>query len=452
MDVEIISREHIKPSSPTPVHLKTHKLCLLDQFTNHTYARRVLYCPLTQDLNLSSTLLDIDHVVAERLQLLKQSLSETLTLFYPLAGKMTDNFSVNCNDEGIPFVEARAKGSLNEFLKQPNLSLISRFVPEQSRKRIGEIAGEYVAKVQVTSFTCGGLAISACTSHMFGDGTTFSMFLKNWAAIARKNYEEAISPVFSASSLFPPTDEYPREATWIAQSNRFLKAGRGVTRRFVFDAEAIANLKAKAVSSYVQNPTRVEVVSAVLSKCVMAAIKPSSGSHKPTLLTHTVNLRRKAKPQISEYCTGNIVLRANALCKEEEVEFDELVRRLREAIMKPKGDFVKSLQGDEGFINLCKAIKDEDELCSSAADRIMFTSWCNFGFYNIDFGWGNPIWVSSVGSDGSITKAFNLIILIDTRLGNGIDAWVFLREEEMALLELDKELLAFASMDPSPLG
>jgi len=85
-------------------------------------------------------------------------------------------------------------------------------------------------------------------------------------------------------------------------------------------------------------------------------------------------------------------------------------------------------------------------------DFIEFTSWCNFGLYDIDFGWGKPMWVSLVGSNDDSEIVFrNLVILMDTRSGDGIEAWVVLEKEDMTMLAQDKELLAFASLDPSPI-
>ena len=84
------------------------------------------------------------------------------------------------------------------------------------------------------------------------------------------------------------------------------------------------------------------------------------------------------------------------------------------------------------------------------ADYFGFSSWCNFGFYEADFGWGTPIWVSSIGSSGSMFM--NLVILPDTRFGDRIEAWVTLDEQDMARLEFNPELLTFAYLDPSPLS
>ncbi|KAJ4715318.1 vinorine synthase-like [Melia azedarach] len=451
MEPEIISRESIKPSSATPLHLKTHKLCLLDQYRHHAYFPIVLYYPFNQEPNISDPT-QINHIVSERLQLLKQSLPETLSRFYPFAGKIKDNLSVDCNDEGIYFVEARVKSSLSDYFNQPNFANANyKFIPFDVKELSGSISGLHVAKIQVTTFAYGGLVICACLSHLFGDGITLNSFLKSWVATACKNAEEAERPNNDASSLFPQQEIYPKEATWTEMCKPFYRDGRFVSRRFLFDAKAIANLKDKVASSLVQNPSRVEAVSALLSRCIMTAFKGKFGSHRPILLTHTVNMRRKAKPLMPEYSMGNIVWTANALCTNEEPELDGLVGKLREAIMEINGDFLKSLQGDEGFLNLCEAAKNESALCSSAVERITFSSWCNFGLVDIDFGWGKPIWVSTIGIDGPVPCFSNTIILMDTRLKGEIEAWVYLLEEDMNILELDKELIAFAKMDPSPM-
>ncbi|KAJ4715301.1 vinorine synthase-like [Melia azedarach] len=451
MEPEIISTESIKPSSPTPLHLKTHKISLLDQFTHHLYFPIVFYYPFNQDTNLSDPT-QINHIVSKRLQLLKQSLPETLSRFYAFAGKIKDTLSIDCNDEGIYFTEARVRSPLSDFFNLPNFTTLNcKFIPFDIKELSGSISGLHVAKIQVTTFACGGLVICACLSHLLGDGITLTSFLKSWVATACENSEGAVHPNNDASSLFPQQENYPKEATWMATNVPFLRKGRFVSRRFLFDAKAIANLKTKATSSLVPNPSRVETVSAFLSKCIMAAFRTKFGSHKPTLLSHVVNLRAKAKPPMSESSMGNIVWIANVLCTNEEEELASLVCRLREAIMEINGDSVKSLQGNEGFLNRVNAVKKVAAMCGASQERITFSSWCNFGLYDIDFGWGKPTWVSPVGLDESVPYFLNNIILTDTRSSDGIEAWVYLLEEDMNILELDEELVTFANLDPNPL-
>lgn len=78
--VEITSRKIIKPSSPTPYHLKTLKLSLLDQLFPPT-----LYGPLVFLYTNHWHGADFVSKASKRLQ---ESLSKTLVLFYPLAGRL----------------------------------------------------------------------------------------------------------------------------------------------------------------------------------------------------------------------------------------------------------------------------------------------------------------------------------------------------------------------------
>ncbi|KAJ4723782.1 vinorine synthase-like [Melia azedarach] len=452
MEVEIISKEFVKPSSPTPLHLKYHKLSFFDLCHRSSgYIPLVLYYPFNQDTNVSSY--NIHRDVSKRLQILRQSLSETLSRFYPLAGRIKDTNFIECNHEGVYFAEAKVRSPLNEFLKHPNLSLISNLLPDESGLRAIPENCTCASGVQATTFSCGGIVVGVIVTHTIVDGTAFSLFLKSWASTAVMDIEKVMSPKFDASSIFSYGDSYPREVFLSPLSALPTKVDKFITRRFVFDALAIANLKAKAAtSSSVQNPTRVEVVTALFGKCFKAVLKETSGSNKSFLLAHAVNLRRKARPQFSEYLMGNCAWLVSFICKDdEETELHDLVCKFREATAKLNGDFVNSLQGDGGFLNFIEAIKHERETYyTNRIDMIVCSSWCNFEFYDLDFGWGKPAWVSAFDFSQVVANS-NVVLFMDTKDRNGIEAWVTLHEEQMAVLERDKELLAFATLDPSPL-
>ncbi|XP_050129014.1 stemmadenine O-acetyltransferase-like [Malus sylvestris] len=429
-----------------------------------------------------------------RSQLLKQSLSETLTHFHPLAGRIRDSLSIDCNDERARYIEAEVDSNLSQFLNHPDLSFISQFLPGEASWH--EAApGAHVAMMQITNFACGGFVLGAFVSHMVVDGTALSAFFKAWAAatfryIATPNTPHYIytKGKFDAPSLFPQNDAYPREATMMALYYRFLKVGNCVTRRIVFDAPALATLKRKAASSTVPNPTRVEVVTALIWKHIMAAFNLKTErnivqNRSTTLITHAVNLRRRAVPPFSEYTMGNFLSMAAALSqcstednyqKEDNLahvdddrdhELGRLAKHVREAISKLDGDFVQSLQGDgtRGLTKFCEPFKEIRETLSRTSadaadgqslDCIGFSSWCNFGLYEVDFGWGKPSWVSCVGGKRGADEPvyMNMVVLMDTRSGDGVEAWIYLDEQDIAILEHDPHFLAFVSLNPSPLS
>ncbi|KAG2692916.1 hypothetical protein I3760_08G074700 [Carya illinoinensis] len=349
MEVEITSKECIKPSSPTPPNLKTQKLSLLDQLMP------AVYYPMNQSTGCACS----DDV-------------ESLDSLLPICWKVKDHLSIDCNDEGAYYSEACVDCSLVYCLDQPDLSSFVKFVPLESTS-YRPTTGDHVAMIQVNRLACGAFS--------------------------------------SAKKAF---------------SKPFLRSSRRVTSRIVFDASAIASLKAKATSLSVQNPSRVEA---------------TSGMQRPAFIAHAVNLRRRAVPPFSESSMGNFVWTVGALCSvddDEEIDVPSMVRKLREEITKINGDFVKNIQGDEGFPNLCEIMNLKHIEFSNAAstcemDHVAFTSWCNFGLYDIDFGWGKPMWISHI----AMTKR--------------AEAWVWLDKKDMLMLVQDKELLAFASLDPSPI-
>lgn len=445
MEVENFSKEWVRPSSPTPSFLRTYKISLLDQFIPSICIPLILYYPCpTQDTDIA----------LKRSLLLKQSLSETLAYFYPFAGKVKDNFSIDCDDEGVYYVEARANISLSEYLKQPDLPSMNKLIPVEASLQ-ESTPGSHVAMIQETTFACGGFTIGVLVSHIVSDGTTLSSFLKAWAAIACKSSNEIVCPNFDGPSIFLQHDAFPKEVSMIAFTGPFFRKMKGSTRRILFDGSSIASLQMKATSLNVKNPTRVEVVTAFLSKCLMGIF------NKPLAITHAVNLRRRAVPPFPEFSIGNFLWLAAALFTlkeiETEIELSSIVQQMREAIGKINDDTVKKLQGDGGFHELCGMVKEASgELARagfiSGAEYVSFTSWCNFGLYEVDFGWGKPVWTTSVGSNNSEIMFVNSVVLMDARKDKGIEAWMFLDEADILRLEKDEELLQYAFIDPCPLS
>ncbi|KAL6201966.1 hypothetical protein ACLB2K_025678 [Fragaria x ananassa] len=72
------------------------------------------------------------------------------------------------------------------------------------------------------------------------------------------------------------------------------------------------------------------------------------------------------------------------------------------------------------------------------------TSWCRFPFYEADFGWGKPLM-----SIPATVELKNLITLMNTSDGGGVEARLTLKEEDMAIFEKNEMLLAFASLNPT---
>ncbi|XP_037493507.1 tabersonine-19-hydroxy-O-acetyltransferase [Jatropha curcas] len=313
---------------------------------------------------------------------------------------------------------------------------------------------------------------------MVCDGASLFLFLKDWAAAACKSTVK--HPYLDGESIFPQYAPFPAEASILNIYASFAKEGKHITKRIVFKESAIANLKAKARLNNINNPTRVEVVTAILSKRLMACFKNKTGINKPLGITHAVNLRRKGEPPLRinkplgithavnlrrkgepplpECLVGNCVSIAGAVFTAEE-ELNELVTGLREAIRKVGNDFLKKIKSKEdGFCEYYDAMKEIGDLFTtpesdSAVELAGFSSWCNFGAYDIEFGWGKPIWAGCAVPyvEDSDNPHFSVIILMDTRTYKGVEAWVSMNEDDLDFLEKDEELLQYVTVDPSPI-
>ncbi|KAL2323181.1 hypothetical protein Fmac_027560 [Flemingia macrophylla] len=375
----------------------------------------VLYYSADQS---TQAITDITH---QRMKQLKESLAQVLTLFYPFAGRVKDKVTIDCNDEGVHYTETKVSHSLSEFFSQPNFSsLICKLLPNQA---IMEVSAEgYTNMVKVTCFACGSMVVGTLISHMIADGACASFFLSSWGSNSRLG---------GFHTPFPQNNTCPQATNAMHLCGQFLKKGMVAARRFLFDADSISRLRAHGLSSTTQNPTQVEVVASLLSKCVAKASKKvNSGLERPTLITHAVNMRRRASPNFPNSCMGNFAWLATAQLS-ADYELPELVTKFREAVTSINSDFVKSFQGEGGFAKYCESAKQVTELASriapittSGVNYLHCSSWCHFGLYDVDFGWGKPVWVSCVAGsldDDGEGQFFNSIILMDTPSEKGIE-------------------------------
>ncbi|PIN15037.1 Salutaridinol 7-O-acetyltransferase [Handroanthus impetiginosus] len=404
METDIISGENVKPSSPTPHHLRTYELSMLDQIVPPMLVPIVLYFPN-------------GYHSSETANLLKHSLSLILTRFYPLAGRVkNDALSIDCNDEGVPFVVAKINGhKLCDLLKNPDPELPRCLLPCEVTWATELAPGSSVAMIQVNHFDCGGIAIGTVFWHKVVDAVTIGNFLHSWAATARGS-REAFCPNYIAQSLFPQKEEIQAQS---GSLGAILRKGKSLMRRYVFDAPAISKLKAR---SRIDCPTRVEVVPALIWKCFKVA---SLVNNKPeSLVTHAVNLRRRAQHAFPSDCFGNFPgLAAASSTNKNADNLGNLFKKMRDAVSKIDNDFVNRPLGDEGFSGYNENLGRIWSGIPEGADLLSFSSWCGFDLYKVDFGWGKPVSISRCdsGSD-SESPFFNVVWLMDTRAGDGVEA------------------------------
>ncbi|KAD1384628.1 hypothetical protein E3N88_42912 [Mikania micrantha] len=418
MKVTVLTNELIVPSSPTPSYLKIYKFSFIDQQIPPYYIPIILYYSLDKSATTTQSEITIK---------LKTSLSKTLTHFYPLAGRLThDRNAVNCTDQGVQFSVTRVESNLEDMIKSLKIKVLNKLVKVETSYVEEQLA------IQVNLFDCGGIAVGVSMSHRIGDACSISSFVSHWFALAKGSETPFLSPVLDSAVLFPPMGscEFSRNPKDPAISVPFETL---VTKRFMFGSLAINQLKDKVVKDHNTpvNPTRVEVVTALIWKCGAMAL----GDCKVSVAFHSINLRRKMVPCLQDHQFGNLFQLANALAHQTD-SMASRVMKLKDSFSKIDIAYLTSLTRDKGkdnFKEIGKCMNQE------GVGVFKFGSWCRFSFNEGDFGWGKPVWVSSANFSDE-----NSIVLMDsTKDVDGIEAWIVMNKENMKKFEQIDELQEF---------
>ncbi|TXG65486.1 hypothetical protein EZV62_006761 [Acer yangbiense] len=133
--------------------------------------------------------------------------------------------------------------------------------------------------------------------------------------------EEVVCPSFDIGILFSARD-IDKFSIPVLEDN-WTKL---ITKRFVFNGDAISKLKAKVMASCgsaaIRHPSRVEVVTAFIWKARMRVAQAKHRHSRPSLLTLAYNFRGKTSLRIPENAFGNVFKLILAKYKPTDTKFE----------------------------------------------------------------------------------------------------------------------------------
>ncbi|KAL2342152.1 hypothetical protein Fmac_010092 [Flemingia macrophylla] len=421
LELEVEETKWIKPSTPTPPHLKIFKLSLLDQLSPNIHGNMTLFYKNTNTVDDFHT----------KSQLLQTSLSHALTRFYPLAGRLHDAATVLCNDHGALFIQTRTNSPLSHILTTPNFHTLQHLLPTTSNAPI--------LLLRFTSFRCGAAALTISLSHKIADIAAVVAFLQSWTASSTAPPPPPPLPKLSSgAALFPP-----RDVPGVSASVKTVSSEDFTSTRLVFDASKVRELKEKVKSALEAEgsafvPSRVEAVLSLIWRCALSA---SEAPFKRSVMFQAVNLRPRMEAGAVDI--GNMVWPLAVTAEEGQVEVHVLARRMRESMREFVETKAERLKEGGGYAVVMESLKERGEVCKEGGVVYKCSSWCKFPLLKVDFGWGDPLWMCSVN-----TIASNTIALMDTRDG-GVEAFVTLDQHHMLLFLQHQDLLHYAFVNPT---
>ncbi|XP_031279697.1 brassinosteroid-related acyltransferase 1 isoform X3 [Pistacia vera] len=336
---------------------------------------------------------------------LKSGLEETLSVWYPAAGRLSLNpndgkLNIWCNNKGAILVEAVTQVKISEL---GDLSQYNEFLEKLVYKPVfnGNFAEMPLVVAQVTRFGCGGYSVGIGTSHSLFDGPGSYDFLRAWASnsaiMKDKGGIEVHKPVHErgrmrmTNSHVAKSAMAPRAAAidhlYMLIKNA-LGAGQNlsemgnmnyVTKTFHLSGAMIESFKRKIFGQGRGNfsCSSFELVAAHLWKARTKAV----GVKKEAIvcLQFAVDTRNKMVPPLPKGFSGNAFVLASVALTAGELEqgsHEAIVEKIKKAKNSINNDYVnaynEALEGPQGTLPPLKELT-------------LVSDWTRMPFHKVDF-------------------------------------------------------------------
>ncbi|XP_010467740.1 PREDICTED: spermidine hydroxycinnamoyl transferase-like [Camelina sativa] len=348
---------------------------------------------------------------------LKNSLSRVLVHFYPMAGRLRwlprGRFELNCNAEGVEFIEAESEGKLSDFENFSPTPEFENLMPQVNYKNPIETIPLFLA--QLTKFKCGGLSLSVNISHAIVDGQSALHFISEWARLARGEPLETVPfldrKILWAGEPLPPFASPPKFDHKEFDQPPFLigekdnveeRKKKTIVAMLKLSKPQLEKLRSKANGSKYADPsrgfTRYETVTGHVWRCACKARGHSP--EQPTALGICIDTRSRMQPPLPRGYFGNATLDVVAASTSGELISNELgfaASLISKAIKNVTNEYVmigiEYLKNQEDL----KKFQDLHALGSTEGPfygnpNLGLVSWLTLPMYGLDFGWGKEFY------------------------------------------------------------
>ncbi|CDO98242.1 unnamed protein product [Coffea canephora] len=375
-------------------------------------------------------------------KVLKDALSRALVPFYPMAGRLKRDedgrIEIECNGEGVLFVEAESDGVVDDFGDfAPTLEL-RRLIPAVDYSQ--GISSYALLVLQVTYFKCGGVSLGVGMQHHAADGFSGLHFINSWSDMAR-GLDVTLPPFIDRTLLRardPPQPQFqhieyqPPPALKVSpQTAKSDSVPETAVSIFKLTREQISALKAKSkedgntisYSSY-------EMLAGHVWRCACKArgLEVDQG----TKLYIATDGRARLRPSLPPGYFGNVIFTATPIAIAGDLEFKPVwyaASKIHDALARMDNDYLRSA------LDYLELQPDLKALVRGAhtfkCPNLGITSWVRLPIHDADFGWGRPIFM---GPGGIAYEGLSFILPSPTNDGS-MSVAISLQGEHMKLFQ-----------------
>ncbi|KAK9088490.1 hypothetical protein Scep_027572 [Stephania cephalantha] len=391
---------------------------------------------------------------------LKHSLSLTLSLFYPLAGRLATkthpyyHVFLDCSSHasgGAEFIHAVADAKVSDLLNTSDGDvhpIFKSFFPLTEPVVNHDGHDLPLLIVQITELI-DGVFVGCSFNHVLGDGTSYWNFFNSWAEISRLRStnsmisREPINNRMAMIKSYRDDDSVTHVNLPYTHHEEFIELYSPPEplreKMLHFSAKSIAALKVKAnLEANTNNISSFQALSALIWRAITRA--RDLPHDQKTICRLAMNCRSRMWPAWPESYFGNCIQAAGTTAEAGELlerGIGWAARALNETVAGQKDEKVREFLDE--LVKKSVVYRVSSLFCD--APMVMMGSSPRFDMYGNDFGyWGRPVAARS----GYGNKFDGKVSGYPGRDGGGsVDLEVCLFGRYMSNFERDAELLMY---------